>query len=193
MAASTRPREPAAQPIPHPETMTAQSPIGSFRSDQIAVRPVGLDDWPAVRELHGRSFATLGDHDFDPEIATALRHLAATPDYTEDLQRSPLTGVWLDRTFLAGTVGWMAAADGGRAARITSLHVDPLFRRQGLGAFLVAEAETAASAAGFKTFTARVPESAARLLLGLGYEFMGQGSSSRGGVAFPVVFLRKAG
>lgn len=169
--------------------MTPSPPTGQDGiAAQVLIRAVGLDDWSAVRHVHAASFNRFKA--FDPELAAALGQLTASPEYIEDLQQEDLHAAWLDNV-LVGTCGWLATDDSGDAARITSLHVDPLFSRLGIGHLLIEDAEARAAAAGFGTFTARTIESSVGFFISLGYEIASYGSSSLGGAVAPVIFLRK--
>ncbi len=160
--------------------------------DRIDLRPIGVDDWSRVRELHALSFDRLGATLLGDEHVTAFKELAASPEYTAMLEQEHLTGAWMDG-FLAGTCGWVAADDMGNVARLTSLFVHPLFTRIGLGQHLVAEAEQRARVAGFQTFAVRALPDVASFFARLDYEVTSHGVMSiMGPVTAPVVFLRKS-
>lgn len=155
------------------------------------IRAAGLDDWSAIRQLHALSFNRLSGILFDETAAAAVKLHLETPEYTEELGRQHLA-VALVEGYVVGTCGWVASDDHGHAARITSLFVDPLFTRLGIGRRLVWDAEARARAAGFQTLTARATEVTAEYFAALGYEISSQGVATPvPDLAIPVIFMRK--
>ena len=155
------------------------------------VRAVGLDDWSAVRQLHSLSFNRLVGILFDETAAAAMKSHLETPEYTEELARQNLS-IALVEGHVVGTCGWVASDDHGHAARITSLFVDPLFTRLGIGRRLVWDAEARARAAGFQTLTTRATEVTIEYFAALGYELSSQGVSTPApDLVIPVIFMRK--
>ena len=159
--------------------------------DNAIVRAVGLDDWSAVRQLHGQSFNRLAGVLFDENAAAAMRQHLEAPEYTEELARHNLSIALVDG-HVVGTCGWVASDDHGHAARITSLFVDPLFTRLGIGRRLVWDAEARARAAGFQTLTTRATEVTIEYFSALGYELSSQGVATPApDLVIPVIFMRK--
>ena len=159
--------------------------------DNAIVRAVGLDDWSAVRQLHAQSFNRLAGILFDGTAAAAMQRHLKSPEYTEELARQNLCIALVDG-HVVGTCGWVASDDHGHAARITSLFVDPLFTRLGLGRRLVWDAEARARAAGFQTLTTRATEVTIEYFAALGYELSSQGVSTPApDLVIPVIFMRK--
>lgn len=159
--------------------------------DNAIVRAVGLDDWSAVRQLHGQSFNRLAGVLFDEDGAAAMRRHLEAPEYTEELARHNLSIALVDGR-VVGTCGWVASDDHGHAARITSLFVDPLFTRLGIGRRLVWDAEARARAAGFQTLTTRATEVTIEYFAALGYELSSQGVATPApDLVIPVIFMRK--
>lgn len=127
----------------------------------------------------------------DQEVVSALKAHMAGAQYTQALQRENLWAATLDG-LLVGTSGWLPSDDSGNSARITSVFVNPMFVRLGVGRLLVRNAETRARTAGFSSFTARAPETAAAFFAALGYEVTSHGVSQRvAGRAVPVTFMRR--
>ena len=167
------------------------SPKTNGIADNTHLRAVGLDDWSAVRQLHGGIFKRLAGILFDDAAATALETHLGTPEYTEELAQQNISVAIVDG-HIVGTCGWIASDDHGRAARITSLFVDPLFTRLGLGRRLVWDAEARARAAGFQTITTRATEMTVEYFAALGYEVSSQGVVTPvSDLAIPVLFMRK--
>ncbi len=159
--------------------------------DNAIVRAVGLDDWSAVRQLHALSFNRLAGILFDETAAAAMKFHLETPEYTDELARQNLS-IALVEGHVVGTCGWVASDDHGHAARITSLFVDPLFTRLGIGRRLVWDAEARARAAGFQTLTTRATEVTIEYFAALGYELSSQGVSTPApDLVIPVIFMRK--
>lgn len=160
--------------------------------DAVILAPVEVDDWSDVRSLHARSLARLATAALDPDQIAAFRSLAGDPDYMRIIETEHMTAARLDGQMIA-TAGWAPADDSGGAARITSVFVDPLFTRLGVGSRLIRAVEEQAAGAGFAQFTARVTANAVPLFLRLGYEI-----SSYGVFAFsdtcelPVTYLRRS-
>lgn len=135
------------------------------------IAPVGIDDWSAVRYVHTMSFRTFVaprvTHDFTDAFMTRVD----APTYVDQLNRSVLSGAWIDRE-LAGTVGWRPLDGSERVAAIEGLFVSPLFAFMGVGSALLAHAENQARHAGCDVFTATVPLASASFLMRFGYEIV---------------------
>lgn len=171
--------------------MTSRVDASGAIADRAVLRTVGLDDWSTVRHLHATAFERLAGPMLDQEVVRALKAHMTTAQYTEALQRESLWAATLDG-LLVGTSGWLPSDDTGHSARITSVFVNPMFLRLGIGRLLVRNAEARARAAGFSSFTARAPEAAAAFFAALGYEVTSHGVSQRlGGQAVPVTFMRR--
>ncbi len=160
---------------------------------QLPVRlcPIGLDDWAAVRYVHGAAFVRLASPYLEPNEIELFKIRIASPEYIEDLMREDLFGAWVDRE-LAGTAGWQPAGDSGTTARITSIFVNPIFTGLGIGARLLVDAETRATYAGFTNFAVRSTPNAVGFFAVLGYEISSHGVSHVAtGHDVPVTFMRK--
>jgi GNAT superfamily N-acetyltransferase len=157
----------------------------------VALHPIGPDDWSSVRALHLSSFRNLVGGTLDTDITEAARVAFMMPEYTEDLMRENLWGAWLDG-HLAGTCGWRPSDDSGLQARFTSLYIDPLFTRTGIGRRLILDAESRAAAAGFTSFTTRATLGSVGFFEACGYEVSSHGIYILGEQRdLPVTFMRK--
>ena len=104
------------------------------------LRPIGLEDLPAVRHLHAASFKQAAAARLsETEIAAFARHVT-TPAYMDELLNQDLTCAFVCGE-LVGTSGWCPADDRGTTARIRAVFVRPLFTREGIGEKLVRHAE----------------------------------------------------
>ena len=146
-------------------------------------------DLPAVAALHDAAFQALG-------AAYTAAHKAAhaafvrAVDYAPDVLRSD---VWVaeENGRLLGSAGWIASAPG--EGRIRKVFVHPDAARQGLGTRLVLAAEARARAQGCTRFMLRAYLDAVPLYEKLGYVAERPGEMELlGGVAMPVLFMRKA-
>lgn len=155
------------------------------------LEPVGIDDWADVRQVHRLAFERLAGPFFETEELAAFRTLVASPEYTDDLMGESLYGAWIERD-LVGTAGWRPIDDTGSAARITSVFVNPLFARLGIGRRLVCDAEHRARQAGFASFATRATPNAVGFFEALGYDVSSHGVCLLGpGLDIPVTFLRR--
>jgi len=157
----------------------------------LTLRPMTEADIPAVRALHARSVAALARESHTPAQIAAHVALIEAPDYADDLRRSHLMlARGADGTLLA-TAGWLAVEDEPGTARIRKVFVDPAAARRGLATRLVIDAEARARAAGFARFIVRANINAVPLYETLGYVALREGMMDAGGIALPVVFMKK--
>lgn len=157
----------------------------------IRLGAIGVDDWAAVRYVHGAAFERLASPYLEPNEIELFKARVASPEYVEDLMRENLSGAWVESE-LAGTAGWQPASDDGRTARITSIFVNPIFTGLGIGARLLLDAETRATQAGFTSFAVRSTPNAIGFFAVLGYEISSRGVSHVAtGHDVPVAFMRK--
>ncbi len=169
---------------PSPDTTQPRLPI--------RLRPIGIDDWAAVRYVHGVAFERLASPYLEPSEIELFKLRVASPEYVEDLMRENLSGAWVDHE-LAGTAGWQPASDSGATARITSIFVSPIFTRLGIGARLLVDAEARAMQAGFTSFAVRATPNAVGFFAALGYEVSSHGITHVAtGHDVPVTFMRKS-
>ena len=171
---------------------TETTSSGVHPVESLAVRAIGTDEWADVRALHLASFARLAGPHFEPEVTAAFRELVVNPEYTSDLQRQELVGAWL-HGHLVGTCGWLPADDNGVAARVTSLFVDPMFTRLGIGRRLLEAVEEMAREGGYRALSARAVGNSVPFFEAAGYEVTSRGVSAiAGGIDVHVAFMRKA-
>ena len=113
-------------------------PTGSLPAG-IEIRPLGVDDFPAVRYLHATVLrAETGDALTEAEIA-AFAGLVNSPAYSDLLrEENEIFSAWLGGELL-GTAAWRINADDGTQARIG--YVFARHRGFGIGSRLLAEAE----------------------------------------------------
>jgi GNAT superfamily N-acetyltransferase len=156
----------------------------------IEIRPLGLDDFPAVRYLH---LKVLRAHTVDAlteaEIA-AFANLVHSPAYTDLLrEENEIFSAWLAGE-LVGTAAWRINADDGMSARIGFV-----FARHsgfGIGSRLVAEAEARALTWGFERLTSFTTLNAVSFFQRLGYAVVSHGIKVLSPeCALPVAFLAK--
>ena len=172
--------------------MTSGTSLGPKAIAQHAViRPIGLDDWSAVRHLHVVALDRLADQMGAREASGGIKDHVASPEYTDTLWSANLSVALVDG-HLVGTCGWVPGDDHGAAARITGLIVDPLFAKLGIGRRLVGDAEARARTAGYRVTTTRATENTIGYFLALGYEIASQGIVTVvPDFVLPVVFMRK--
>lgn len=155
------------------------------------LRPIGIDDWSAVRYVHDNAFGTNVAPHVEPGTAEAFLESLRSPEYAERLQGSDLTGAWLHGE-LAGTAGWRRVEEGVPVARIEALFVRPLFAFMGIGATLLAHAERRAREAGCTSLTATVPAVSVPFMLRFGYDVVGYGADlPNAAFSEPLFFMRK--
>jgi GNAT superfamily N-acetyltransferase len=156
---------------------------------RLALRPIGVDDYSAVRHLHttslrAQTYGVLSD----AEVVAFVR-LAYSPAYTAILMKEDVYGAWLDGE-LVGTVSWQANGGNGLIARIGCIFV----RHQGygIGRRLLAEVEGRAQQCGFRRLAAGVTANAVRFFQRQGYAVASRGVKTLAlGCKLPVTFLRK--
>ena len=169
-----------------PSTLVARPRL----ADAVDLRPIGLDEYAAVRFVHDASFRVNCAAQLAEDDVKSFRAHIFSQKYMDELQLEDLVGAWLDGE-LIGTAGWMPADDQGLCARISSLFVRPLFSRIGVGPLLLAEVEARARRAGFKELCTRVMPHAVPFMAKAGYEVTSRGVQPFGGVVCAVAFMRK--
>lgn len=160
----------------------------------VTLRPIAEEDFDAVRALHARSFAALGgSHNSRAQIDAHVA-LIQLPPYAEELARNNLLLAVTSAGEILGTAGWCEAEGRAGTARIRKVFVAPEVAGRGLGRLLVEAVEADASARGCTDFVVRANANAAALYWSLGYREVETGTmTAAGGVALPVVFMRKDG
>ncbi len=155
------------------------------------VRPIAVDDYATVRHLHASSIRAFAAERLTIDEVDALLDYVHSPAYMDRIHAADPMGAWIDDELVA-TSGWKVADDTGQMARITQLHVSPLFAGGGLGRLMLAVAEDRALTGGFTRIGVRAIESGAPFLVHMGYEVTSHGVQPLpSGVSVPVVFLRK--
>lgn len=158
----------------------------------IAIRLIGIDDHSAVRYLHVKSMTTQSlDALSEAEIA-AFVAFVRSPAYSDCIVAEEVYGAFVDGQ-LVGTASWQFNGDDGRTARISSVFVDPLFARLGIGRLLLAEVEARALQSGFGQFGISATLNAVSFFEKQGYREASRGVKTLGtDCALPVAFLRKS-
>ena len=160
--------------------------------DRLARRPYSPADEAGVRELHAASFRALAADKHDEAQIRAHEALIRAPEYAADLEASHLCLACEADGRLAGTAGWIAAADRPGFARIRKVFIRPDLARQGLATALVRDAEARARAAGFARLMVRANVNAAPLYARLGYVAVREGAmATPAGIDLPVVFMER--
>jgi GNAT superfamily N-acetyltransferase len=160
-------------------------------AERVVLRPVRIDDWSDVRALHAMALSRFPGIDPQSPEAVRLREFVYSPEYVEDRRAEALTGGWIESQ-LVGTCGWKPADNNGASARISSLYVNPMFIRLGIGQLLVTDAERRAQQAGFRSFTSRVLPAAAGFFERLGYQVSSHGVLNLvPGLDIAIAFVRK--
>jgi predicted N-acetyltransferase YhbS len=175
-------------------------------SRQLSIRVARPEDAPEIEALQHDSMRHLGAAYYTPaQIESGLRHIG-----TYD-PRLIADGTYYVAAFdgeLVGCGGWSYRAarfggDGGAraaildpatdAARIRALYVHPEWAGRGIARRLMATAEAAARAAGFRRFELVSTLTAERLYRGLGYREVDRiALSLPGGVTFQGIEMEKA-
>ena len=154
------------------------------------IRPLGIDDFPAVRYLHANVLrAQTAEALSEGEIA-AFANLVHSPAYSDLLrEENEIFSAWLGGELL-GTAAWRISADDGTAARIGFV-----FARHsgfGIGSRLVQEAEGRAMTWGFERLTSFTTLNAVTFFQKLGYTVVSHGVKVLSpDCALPVAFLTK--
>ena len=166
------------------------TPAGANRP--ITIRLIDIDDHSAVRYLHVKSMTA---HSLDAlseaEIA-AFVAFVRSPAYSDCIVAEEVYGAFVDGQ-LVGTASWQFNGDDGRTARISSVYVDPLFARLGIGRLLLAEVEARALQSGFGQFGISATLNAVSFFEKQGYREASRGVKTLGAdCSIPVAFLRKS-
>ena len=149
---------------------------------RVAIRRIGIDDYSNVRYLHiaamtAQSFDALSDAEV-AGFAAFVRSAA----YADALVQEEVYGAFIDGQ-LIGTAAWQSNGDDGHTARISSVFVDPLFCRLGIGTRLLAEVEGRAWQSGFGKFGSSATINAVPFFDRLGYREASRGVKSSGPIA----------
>jgi GNAT superfamily N-acetyltransferase len=155
----------------------------------IEVRPIGIDDFSALRYLHAKLLIAQSADAVSDEQAEALVRLIYSPDYSELVMDEEVIGAWLDGE-LVGSAAWHAGRDSGGAARLGPVFVrHPRF---GIGRRLLGEVEACARQLGFRQFATWSTAEAVPFFERQGYQVTSRGAKAFApGYTLPVTFLRK--
>lgn len=172
--------------------MRLVSDIGYGLLETVAIRRVGIDDHSRVRYLHTKSMTAQSADSLTDAEANAFVAFVRSPAYSDCLMAEDVYGAFVDGQ-LIGTASWHVTCDDGRLARISSVFVDPLFGRIGIGRRLLAEVEARACQSGFDQFGVSATVNAVPFFERLGYQVASRGVKTFGpDCALPVAFLRKS-
>jgi ribosomal protein S18 acetylase RimI-like enzyme len=168
------------------------SSIGGRSKNPIAIRRIGIDDHSNVRYLHIRSMREQSLAALSEAEVAAFAAFVSSPSYSDYLKTEEMYGAFLDGQ-LIGTAAWQFNGDDGRVARISSVFVDPLFSRLGIGRRLLAEVETRAFRSGFAQLGTSSTINAVAFFEKLGYREASRGVRTLApDCSLPVAFLRKS-
>lgn len=157
----------------------------------VVLKPVGLDDYSAVRYVHSTSLRLQGMAYLTEDEIQAFTDFVYSTEYVASLMQDNLVAAWLGDE-LVGTAGWCPSDSNGSAARIRSVHVRPLFTGLDIGTRLVLDAEDRARRAGFSEFSTRATPNAVGFFNALGYEVTSYGVRQLANEhGLPVSFMRK--
>lgn len=157
----------------------------------VSLRPVTIDDIPAIRYVHGAATRACAAHHLGDDDTETLAAAINREEYVQALAGSDLTAAWVSKE-LVGTVGWKPAGAAPDVARLQMLFVWPLFAGAGIGRLLVAHAEAEAHAAGFRSVRVRTTTRQAPFFKRLGYLPTAQSAlRTASGGRLPIAYLRK--
>lgn len=157
--------------------------------DLLRLRPIGIDDWSAVRYVHDTSFRTIVRPHVALHVDDAFTTLLDGPDYVDQLRGCDLIGAWLGGE-LVGTAGWRPVGDDGQVAEIEALFVQPMFTFMGIGTTLLTDVENRARRSGCTAFMTMATPASAPFFERLGYR-IAEPSGIAAGSDTPVLVMRK--
>jgi ribosomal protein S18 acetylase RimI-like enzyme len=165
--------------------------VDRTRTNPITVRRLGIDDFSNVRYLHITAMTAQSIDALSEAEVAAFAAFVRSPAYTDALVEEESYGALVDSQ-LVGTASWQFNGDDGHTARVSSVFVDPLFCRLGIGSRLLGEVEKRAFQSGFRQLGASVTSNAVPFFERLGYREASRGVKALGpGCSIPVVFMRK--
>jgi GNAT superfamily N-acetyltransferase len=145
-----------------------------------------------VRYIHAASLRVQAADVLTDEQIRAVSDYIYSEAYAAKLQRVYLLGAIVGGE-LVGTSGWSIGDDRGTTARISSVHVRPLFTSMGLGSQLLRAAEDAARTAGFSVYSARAMLNAVGFFEHHGYSIGSHGVCAiKPEITVQVAFMRKS-
>lgn len=175
-------------PADHDDQGTGREPLGTA----LTIRPLGVEDWSNVRYIHATSMRFHAARVLSEDEIVAFGAFVYSDAYAAQMARLSLLGAMIGGE-LVGTAGWSFGDDSASGARISGLHVRPLFTRLGIGRELLRATEDAARAAGFDSYSARAPLNAIPFFERNGYVITSHGMyPMRPDSGLPVAFMRKS-
>ncbi len=166
--------------------------LGRPSSSPVEIRRIGIDDYSNVRYLHITSMTAQSFDSLSEAEVSAFAAFVRSPAYVDALVEEEVYGALVDGQ-LIGTASWQFNGDDGHTARISSVFVDPLFCRMGIGRRLLAEVEGRAFASGFGQLGTSATINAVPFFARQGYREASRGVKALGpDCSLPVVFMRKS-
>ena len=165
---------------------------GGKSKDAIAIRRIGIDDYADIRYLHIKAMTTHSIDALSESEIAAFVAFVRSPAYTDSLIAEDLFGAFVEGQ-LVGTASWHVSGDDGRTARISSVFVDPMFGRLGIGRQLLGEVESRAMQSGFHQLGISATINAVPFFEKQDYREASRGVKMLGpDCSLPVAFLRKS-
>ncbi len=171
------------------QTEPSQRTVG--RHDLLHFRPVGIDDWSAVRYVHTNAYNILVRPHVANDAGASFADFVDSPAYVDHLRSSNLIGAWLNGV-LVGTAGWRPVDEHSRGVEIEALFVQPIFAFMGIGGALLGHVENEARCAGFTAFTTLATPKSAPFFEQFGYRHMGAADGDAFGArVMPLLIMSK--
>jgi len=156
-----------------------------------SLRPATIDDIAAIRYVHSAATRACAAHHLRGDDIETLTDAINREEYIHAIAVGELTAACVGDE-LVGTVGWKPTGAAPDVARLQMLFVWPLFAGAGIGRLLVAHAEAAAHAAGYRSVRVRTTTQQAPFFKRLGYVVTAQSAVRTGaGGRLPIAYLRK--
>ena len=158
----------------------------------LTIRLVGMDEHTHVRHLHTKSMEHQSADSLTDSEIQAFTAFVRSSDYSDILKEENLYGAFTEGQ-LIGTASWQVNGDDGQMARISSVFVDPMFLRLGIGGRLLTEVEARAFQSGFNQLSISTTLNAVPFFDKAGYHVASRGVKALGtSCLLPVAFLRKS-
>lgn len=145
----------------------------------LELRPVTVDDMSNLRYLHTSSYRSLVASTVDGDEAENFLALVNSPYYADQILTERHFAAWLGRE-LVGSAGWLASDGGTRCARLSSVYVQPMFTRCGIGRRLVRLVEADARDCGVDHFQLKATENSVGFWQKMGYRAASRPATARG-------------
>jgi N-acetylglutamate synthase-like GNAT family acetyltransferase len=134
----------------------------------LVLRPVSVDELSLIRYVHSSSYRSLVGPTVDPDEVDAFCALVHTALYADQILAERHFAAWLGRE-LIGSAGWVMSDDESRCARLSSVYVQPMFVRCGVGRRLVRHVEADARDMGLDRFRLKATPNSAAFFEKMGY------------------------